>query len=910
MPQTMQTQEQETPSLGFVQNRLPWLAAAGALVVYLLTVNRWICLESLPMIAKITGWDWTPPYQAPLFFLLTWPFRFLPSAWQPLSLNLLTVVLASLTLAMLARSVALLPYDRTRDERLRERSESSLLSIPFAWAPPLLAVVLLGLQLTFWEHAVAATGEMLDLALFAYLVRCLLEYRIKRRETWLTRLALVYGLSTANNYAMIGFFPFFLIALIWIKGFEFFRLSFLVRMLLFGMAGLLAYLILPLSAQASSEQVQGFWQYLRIDFAYQKLSLGSAPPYVVLLLSLTSVFPLLVRGFRMASTTGDVNVASAALTTSASRLVHALLLIACMSVFFDAKWSARALGLGLTFLPFYYLAAIAAAYLAGFFMLITTTVKTKSWQRSSATTQFLGHAVTGIALLALVAAPAALAVKNLPVLRLSNGQGLAEMARLTLKSLPEKGAYLISDDLYQLLILEAAMEAAGKRDQHLLISSRLLESGLYHTHMAKRHPGRWPLLHADGKLPDTIDSGTLASLMTSLARSNEVYYLHPSMGYYFEALAAIPQGLVLRLKPLSTNITESSSALTAAQVTENEKFWKEVEPFMAALPKLTKTSQRESRFLGTFYSRALNWWGVTLQREQKLDAASRAFQMSTTVNPDNTVAQVNMEFNAQLRKGQPKVDLLQPLDLKQDKRSLDELLLLNGPFDAPVWCFRLGQVYAQEGLFRQALAQFQRVRALAPESPQAVVWLDNMVAMSHLTIGDSDGAMNLALQLKQRFPKDDNVLETLTQIYFYRKDLSNALASIDQQIELNPANERALLNKGAISIHLKAYQQAIPPLDKLLTLRPDHSAALMNRAIACLQTGKLDDAERDYQALRKQLPKYHAVYYGLAEIALRRKDKASAIARYEDYIKYGDPASQEFKEVEQKLKELKGGGAR
>ncbi len=910
MPQTMQTQEQEKPSLGFVQNRLPWLVAAGALALYLVTVNRWLSLDSLPVVAKITGWDWTPTYQAPLFFLITLPVRLLPAAWQPLSLNILTVVLASLTLALLARSVSLLPYDRTRDERLRERSEASVLSIPFAWAPPLLAVLLLGLQSTFWEHAVAATGEMLDLAMFAYVIRCLLEYRVGRRETWLTRFALVYGLATANNYAMIGFFPLFLIALVWIMGFEFFRFSFLIRMLVCGIAGLLGYLILPLAGQIGSEPLQSFWQHLRIDVTYQKLSIGSVPLYIVLLLSLTSVFPLFVRGFRMASTTGDINVASAALTTFASRLVHGLLLVACVSVFFDTKWSARVLGLGVPFLPFYYLAAVASAYLAGFFMLITKTVRTKSRQRSSSTVQLLDHAVTGLMLLALIATPAALVYRNLPGITRTNGQGLAQMAELTLKSLPDKGAYLVSDDLYQLLILEAAMDAAGRPGQHILIGSRLLDSAVYHKHMAKRHPGRWPALGADGKLPDTIETSQLVGFLTSLARSGEVYYLHPSMGYYFEALAAVPHGLAMRLTPLSTNVMELSSAPSAQELAVSRNFWKEAEPLIAALPKITKTSHRETRFLGTFYSRALDSWGVTLQRAKMLEDASKAFQLATLINPENTTAQVNLEFNEQLRRGQPKVDLTQPLDVKQEKRSLDDLLLLNGPFDSPAWCFRLGQVYAQGGLFRQALAQFQRVRELAPDSPQAIMWLDNMQAMSHLTTGDNDGALSLALQMKQKFPRDDNVLETLTQVYFARKEPTNALASIDQQIEINPSNERALLNKAAVSIHLKAYAAAIPPLDRLLTLRPDNSAALMNRAIACLQLGRLDDAERDYEALRKQLPKYHAVYYGLAEIALRRNQKPVAMARYADYLKYGDPASQEFKEVEQKLKDLKGSGAR
>src|SRR5438552_15362779 len=172
MQETHDVESTPVPSL------LPWVVAAGALVLYLLTLNHWVSLSSLPLVAKVAGWDWVLPHQAPLFFLLTYPFRWLPGTWQPFLLNAFSAVCAALSLALLARSVMLLPHDRTHEQRQRERSEFSLLSIRGAWMPPLLAVLVCGLELTFWEHATVVTGEMLDLLLFAYLVRGLLEYRI------------------------------------------------------------------------------------------------------------------------------------------------------------------------------------------------------------------------------------------------------------------------------------------------------------------------------------------------------------------------------------------------------------------------------------------------------------------------------------------------------------------------------------------------------------------------------------------------------------------------------------------------------------------------------------------------------------------------------------------------------------
>src|SRR5437773_4390497 len=270
---------------GFVRSRLPWLMAAAALVVYLLTLNRWVSLSSLSLVSTTASKGFAPPLSAPLHFLLTFAVRWLPVGWQPVALNAFAAACASLTLGLLARSVALLPHDRTREQRQRERNEFALLSIPSAWAPPLFAVIACGLQLTFWEHATAATGEMLDLLLFAYVIRCLLESRIDNRESWLTRSALVYGIAATNNYAMIGFFPAYLMALIWIKGTSFFQFGFVARMFGWGAAGLTLYLLPPVLNAFSDQSGLGFLQALRFELAGQKNALLGFPRYLLAIAS-------------------------------------------------------------------------------------------------------------------------------------------------------------------------------------------------------------------------------------------------------------------------------------------------------------------------------------------------------------------------------------------------------------------------------------------------------------------------------------------------------------------------------------------------------------------------------------------------------------------------------------------------
>src|SRR5262252_568268 len=159
----------------FARVILPWVVAGGAWVLYLLTLNHFATFSSLFQVSRASGWVWQPEIFSPLSWLVTYPLRWLPAQKVPLGLNLFSAVCAAFTLALLVRSVMLLPHDRTHDQRQREKSKFALLSIDAAWVPPVLAALVCGLQLTFWEHATSASSpaapwgsgfEMLDLLLF------------------------------------------------------------------------------------------------------------------------------------------------------------------------------------------------------------------------------------------------------------------------------------------------------------------------------------------------------------------------------------------------------------------------------------------------------------------------------------------------------------------------------------------------------------------------------------------------------------------------------------------------------------------------------------------------------------------------------------------------------------------------
>lgn len=512
----------------FVPAVLPWLAGIVALIFYFVTLNRWLALSGLDIVGRISGWNWVPPVTQPLYYLVTLPFRLLPLTAIPLALNVFTAICASLTLVLMARSVALLPHDRTDEQRQREKSRFSLLSLPTAWIPPVLAGLVCGLQLTFWENATAVSSDMFDLLVFAYVIRCLLEFRIDEKESWLTRAALIYGAGITNNWAMIGFFPIFMAALVWTKKFRFFELRFLGRMALFGLIGLSLYLVPPL-IQAVSHSY-GFWQVLKSNLAMQKTAVFAVPfsKYVLFfsqkplwVLGLTSLLPIFVISLRWPSYFGDSSSLGIALATWIFHIVHGILLVVCLWVMFDPAFSPRHLGFGLPLLTLYYLTALSVGYLSGYFLLVFTSAPGRA-QRTPVFLSALSRAVRAVICLLLILVPAGLIYRNLPQIRITNGPALKQYASTVAGELPKR-AVVLSDDPVKLFLVESWFVAAGKARDYIFLDSQSLKWPQYHLFLHKKYSDALP--YPQGNLPV---ERALRFMLIQLAQTNAVYYLHGS----------------------------------------------------------------------------------------------------------------------------------------------------------------------------------------------------------------------------------------------------------------------------------------------------------------------------------------------------------------------------------------------
>jgi tetratricopeptide (TPR) repeat protein len=418
--------------------------------------------------------------------------------------------------------------------------------------------------------------------------------------------------------------------------------------------------------------------------------------------------------------------------------------------------------------------------------------------------------------LLLVLLPAGLLYQNLLKVRAADGPRLKQYVSLVRERLPERDTVLLSDDPIRLFLLESALTQSGVAGNYLFLESGgWLEFPDYHRFLKRRYPRRWqndPARDHQQFLDDEI-----LGMVSKLADSNRLCYLHPSFGYFFEAFYAEPHGLLYRLKAYPTNSLLAPLPGKEA-IAENEAFWTRVdEPVLQKLlPGITpptfsrnppfwdllfekayikKQPDRQATALGSFYSRALDSWGVELQKAGWLTNAAAHFQRALDLNPENRVAQLNLACNHDLREGgQLWVDTSGSVEDRFGHyyNNWEAILGANGPFDEPTMCYAQGRVFLMNRLFGQAAQQFARVKELVPGFLAARLLLAQLYLVRHMP----DQALKVADQIHSQAATVGlsrvhlpYLLRVETSAHLEKNDIPGAESVVDRVLKQHPGDD-------------------------------------------------------------------------------------------------------------------------
>jgi tetratricopeptide (TPR) repeat protein len=969
------------PRKQFAPRFMPWLLALAMLAVYGLTLNHWVTLANLLPVAKVSGFIWQPEFLNPLTYLFTCPFRWLPVAKIPLALNLFSAVCAAVTLGLLARSVALLPHDRTEAERTRERSDFAFLTTGSAWFPPLLAVAMLGLEFGFWQHATSFTEESLNILIFAIIIWLLLEFRLDERMGRLYLAAVIYGAGLTNNWALVGFLPVFVVAILWLRGLEFFHLRFLLRMALCALAGMLFFLVLPVVGKLSGNFSMTFWEMLkpawRLDWQIIKAVGSGDVRQNLIIMSATTFLPVLVMAIRWKANFGDNSRIGTALANYMFHGVHAVVFTVCVWVMYDPPFSPGQLSLGSSALTMYYLSALGVGYYCGYYLLVfgkkavPTRRNPKPMPALPGKFDMLSPLIYWGVYAAAALATGTLIYKNLNPIRERNDRTLLTCAQFMEQGLPSGGGILMSDaegmgygQQTRTLLIQAALARSGRAKDFLVLDTQALNWAPYHRYLHEKFPQKWPQTVGEKDMGGVRPLAILSTL-NSLAKSNTLCYLNPSFGYYFELFYLEPHGLIYQLKPLPET-TLIPPPLSAGLIAENQNFWDQFT--QTELPRLEKALvlrqawdinnsadwllmhlhdqsviNPNAQMAAGYYSRALDYWGVELQRAGHLPAAAICFTNAQSLNPDNIAAAANFEFNQSLQAGTMTAIALQRVTADQfgKYRNWNAVLNVTGPFDEPSFVFANSALLAQSGLMRQAVAPLNRLRQLAPDNLPVRLWLAQLylanrlpdralealhdpqtepqrfsltetnstefnllTAAAHFQKNEVPRGVELFELEISRHPTNATLLITATRAFFMQGLYSNALRIIDRRITQTPNDPQWLFGQGFANLQLGNYPQAIRALTRVMELTTNNPTAQFNRALAYLKSDRLDLARADYVQLQNTYTNSFQISYGLGEVAWRQHDTNEAIKNYQQYLATAPTNSAELKLIRDRLGQL------
>jgi len=942
-------------------------AAIGALGFYLLTLSHGLTLNSLPLTAKLAGWDSQPLVGQPLLWLLTLPLRALPASWVPAGLNLLAAVFAALTLGLLIRCLELMPWPRpltslNRWQRL---------------LPSLLALAVCGLQFDFWQSAISAPGDTLDVLLLAIPVWCLMEFRsgVSRsvfEERWVAAAVFFWGLGMAQNWMMLPALPVFLAALFLCHPLGLLQGPMRRRLAGLGLAGFSLYALLPLanglwpgspwglgeswlmSLQQTKHLLGGVWH----QFGWSHRLVGLA----VVIFYLVPGLAGLVR-MQDENTSGKLPVDQVQIWFF--RALRIGLLLLCVWLALDPVIGPRAIlrqqmNLALPLLSFDFINGLGAGFLAGNLLLMRRErdpadppfdpfeIRALSW---------LEHAALPLVLGLTLAATAGLAARNGPAITSANRRPLIEFGEMAVRSLPPGGGILLVETPEKLQVFQAAQARHAAARDWLPLEFSALPNPDYRDRLERQSPGNWlvtPNRH-------TLTPIELIQLLDGWVRTNRVFYLQPGFHPVFEAFYPEPSGLVCELKPFLTN-TVNAPTPTPEQRAENAVRWTELLPSMTAVAqahpvrpptrkksleqrlKLSPVPDDQDRLLAEWYSMARNSRGVELQRAGELAGAQDCFLGAMELNTNNWIARANLFCNTNLQAGNRMGlnELGRVAAGLGNMKNFSAALGRFGPVDEAAFCFLLGNVCAQSALLRLAMQNYERAAALAPEVPApqlalAVLYIrcqlptqaGNTLARLREAVKNSPSAgaldteisfVEADLQLAQtnpaaaqqiliglirKHPADAALAERVWPALLRLGSPGQALAVIAEQVDRKPDDIPLLLTQAGLLVQSGQPGPALPVLNHLLKLT-NLPPARLNRAIAQLQLTNYPAAKADFLALTNSALNPFAIHFGLAEIALHEGDTNGAMEQLQRCVASAPPGSPQGAQARARLEALAG----
>ncbi len=189
----------------------------------------------------------------------------------------------------------------------------------------------------------------------------------------------------------------------------------------------------------------------------------------------------------------------------------------------------------------------------------------------------------------------------------------------------------------------------------------------------------------------------------------------------------------------------------------------------------------------------------------------------------------------------------------------------------------LGSVLLAQKQYDQALQEFSKAAALAPNSPYSYlgIALTNM-ALNHP--GDAELNFKKAIQVDSHFVP---AYVELAGLYFQQKNVDQAEQVLQTGIQANPSLLPLYTGLARIYMQQKNPAQAEQTFQEGIKANPSAIVLYLNLAAVFESQGKQSDAENALNSLSGQLPKSTDAALGIGDFYLQTKMNDRALAAYQ-----------------------------
>lgn len=181
------------------------------------------------------------------------------------------------------------------------------------------------------------------------------------------------------------------------------------------------------------------------------------------------------------------------------------------------------------------------------------------------------------------------------------------------------------------------------------------------------------------------------------------------------------------------------------------------------------------------------------------------------------------------------------------------------------------QVYQRLDSLQAAITIYTQVLTATPEDTASLAGLGFL----HLELGADTAAVQILERLIRLAPADSRNRVRLAGVYEKLGRLTEAEATLRAALIADPRYPLAAYNLGNLLWRQGRHDAAREAYERAAALAPGDEDTRFNLAVACLATGRLDDAEVHLSALDGSQPDVAALWQGLAE-ALARAGRAAA----------------------------------